>query len=338
MHTHAMRIAGWDVLSPFGGSAETADAINRGLPLPQPGALARQVPGFDLRARLGSKGTRSYDRHTGLLATCIGDVIAHTWPGPDAVCQAAVINGTSAGSVSSILDFMLDTWRHERPYLVNPAHMPNTVLNCAAGQCAIRYGIQGPNATVSAGGQSFYAGLQLAQRWMHKAYAERFLVGAVEEITDDTAHLVPAGGLAPRHGFSEAAGAFALEASRDGLDAAILGVAAATDFSARPDLQGLVDKVLTRAGVDANAVQVVCTESAEGSASRLAEQAVARAMTRARCVDLSAQLGNSLSAAGALQLAALLAVLPAGASGLMVSASGNGSLACALVRQAAEAA
>lgn len=337
MHTHAMRIAGWEVLSPFGGSAETADAINRALPRPQPGALARQVPGFDLRARLGNKGTRSYDRHTGLLATCIGDVIARTWPGPDAVRHAAFINGTSAGSVSSILDFMLDTWRHERPYLVNPAHMPNTVLNCAAGQCAIRYGIQGPNATVSAGGQSFYAGLQLAQRWMHKAYAERFLVGAVEEITDDTARLVPAGGLAPRHGFSEAAGAFAVEASRDSRDAAILGVAAATDFSAQPDLQGLVDKVLARAGVDANAVQVVCTESAEGSAA-LAEQAVARAMAQSRCVDLGAQLGNSLSATGALQLAALLAVLPAGATGLMVSASGNGSLACALVRQAAEVA
>lgn len=337
MKNSALRIAGWDVMSVFGDTGETAQAIVSRTPLPDPEANMRLVPQFDVRERLGPKGTRNYDRHTGLLAYCVGNVVNGAWADSETRDDIAFINGTSAGSVTSILDFMLDTWRHDRPYLVNPAHMPNTVLNCAAGQCAIRYGLRGPNATVSAGGQSFYAGLKMAHRWAGRGYARRFLVGAVEEMSECLDKLVQAGDLRTRGGFSEGVGVVALEDGAFPSDAAVLGVVLGTDMSSRPDMQPLVGKLLDDAGVPHSAIHTLCMESAAGSGGHAAESDVAQRFPDARRIELAAHMGNTLSTAGALQMTALLSTLPAGAIGLMISASATGSMACALVRQGAAA-
>jgi hypothetical protein len=78
-------------------------------------------------------------------------------------------------------------------------------------------------------------------------------------------------------------------------------------------------------------------ESAAGSGGHAAESDVAQRFPDARRIELATHMGNTLSTAGALQMTALLSTLPAGAVGLMISASANGSMACALVRQGAGA-
>src|SRR5207248_2320963 len=61
--------------------------------------------------------------------------------------RVGVVLGTTVGSLRSMSDYTRETLIEERPYLVSPALFPNTVMNCAAGQSAIRHGLAGINAT-----------------------------------------------------------------------------------------------------------------------------------------------------------------------------------------------
>ena len=140
------------------------------------------VPDFDARAVLGRKGTRSMDRVTALAVTATGRLLAgdrSPRTGPDAARPASTLTsgsaltsgsglaagsaardagfgtglvlGTSIGSAQSMMDFTRSSLVAEKPFYVDPAQMPNAVMNCAAGQCAIWYQIKGPNATIAGG-------------------------------------------------------------------------------------------------------------------------------------------------------------------------------------------
>lgn len=348
MHEMALILHSWDLLSPYGGKADFLSAIAARksvadmAPCATSAALAIYcVADFDLRVELGKKGTRSFDRHTGMFVHCASRAIAAAGLAGTDLAGAAIVNGTAAGSLSSIQDFLLDTYRLEQPYFVNPAHMPNTVMNCAAGQCAIWHGIRGPNATVSAGSQSFQAAARMAGRWAANGRARYMLVGAVEEITPLTADLLytyrkQAG---PARGrMAEGAAVFLVEATqRDQLragDSAVLGTltrtAAANDGAGA--LVRLADDLLARAGVAAHEVALVALKSWAGSAAERDEQRVAEHL-RAPTVNAATIFGHAYSASGALQLAFLLAELPPGGIGMTVSASRNGSIACQLVRK-----
>lgn len=341
-----LKIMDWDLLTPFGDKAATLAALAgrmrisdvAGAPEGEP---VWRVPGFDIRAQLGMKGTRSFDRHTALFVKSASNVIAAAGLDPDTLRESALINATATGSLSSIFDFMQDTWRNEMPYFVNPAHMPNTVINVAAGQCAIWHGIRGPNATVSAGAQSYHAALRMASRWARQGYARTLLVGAVEEITDITAMLYrrhcAAHGSTVR--LAESAGVFALRASSaDALapaDSAILAVACRTGRGTADDaglLDEMAQRMLAGRGLRRDDVGAVATESPAPGLARTLEQQAAQAIG-APVLDVGAMFGQGYSSAGALQLAVLLAELAPGAHGLMLSASSNGSLACVLVRK-----
>lgn len=130
-------ISGWSVISPFGlVSADFTAGLRNGR---HSGAEPRQVPGFEVREVLGRKGTRSLDRQTALavattgqlLAGQDGDRIAGVTP------ETALVLGTTTASAQSMMDFARDSLTQDKPYYVDPAHFPNTVLNCAASRSAI---------------------------------------------------------------------------------------------------------------------------------------------------------------------------------------------------------
>jgi 3-oxoacyl-[acyl-carrier-protein] synthase II len=228
--TQRVVITGWSILSPCGFGADAIRQVLTGAPCggasdvtetwqdPPPRAV-RHVPSFDVRALLGRKGTSSYDRVTALAVVVCGNALEDagdvlTRHSDDRV---GAVMGTTLGSLASTMNFSRDTFVHDRPYLVNPVLFPNTVMNCAAGQVAIRHGLRGVNATISGGSLAMLQTLAYARNALQTDAADALVVGAAEEVTENTAwnaHLLSANdeSIVP----AEAAGAFVLERPADG--------------------------------------------------------------------------------------------------------------------------
>jgi 3-oxoacyl-[acyl-carrier-protein] synthase II len=191
------------------------------------------VPGFDIREVLGRKGTRSMDRVSGLAVAAVGQLLTDGAGERLAGVHddAGLALGTSTGSAQSMMDFTRDSLVGDRPYLVDPARFPNTVMNCAAGQSAIWHGLKGPNTTLAGGRATGLLALQYGLR-LHKAgRARTLLCGAVEEFSrarawlewharrGDTSHAVGSGDTAER----DAAGTAPVTGTGTGLDRRVLG-------------------------------------------------------------------------------------------------------------------
>jgi 3-oxoacyl-[acyl-carrier-protein] synthase II len=177
-----------------------------------PDARACLVPQFDPRTALGRKGTRTMNRVTGLAVAAVGELAARTGrdadgatatatagaatgkpgdldelDGPDGFEAeplgggTALVLGTTTGSVQSMMDFTRASVTGERPFDVEPGLIPNSVLNCAAAQCAIWHQMQGPNTTLAGGRASGLLALAYARRLLLLGRAEAALCGGAEE-------------------------------------------------------------------------------------------------------------------------------------------------------------
>src|SRR5262249_17352334 len=95
-----------------------------------------------------------------------------------------MVVGTMFGSMHSIVSF---DWSGmtEGPSYVNPMEFPNTVINSASGQAAIRYKLRGLNSTVCAGGTSGLHSLYYGAEAILLGRARMLLAGGVEELCDE---------------------------------------------------------------------------------------------------------------------------------------------------------
>ncbi|WP_405518736.1 beta-ketoacyl synthase N-terminal-like domain-containing protein [Streptomyces canus] len=194
-------VSGWSVASPYGLGAQAfaegvrglRDAVRAGDEEADLGPYERagRIPDFDVRAVLGRKGTRAMDRATGLAVATAGMLLEQAGAGlaeevPEAV---GMVLGTGHGSVQSIMDFTRDSLTGEKPFHVDPALFPNTVMNRAAGQSAIWHTLRGPNTTVSGGALTGLLALSYAARLLRRRHCEAVLCGAVEEFSRERAWL-----------------------------------------------------------------------------------------------------------------------------------------------------
>ncbi|MFF4016224.1 beta-ketoacyl synthase N-terminal-like domain-containing protein [Streptomyces sp. NPDC001843] len=345
----------WSAVSPYGvGSAAYGAGIGAATSAltevdhemyPGPYERAGLVPDFTAAGALGKKGTRTMDRVTALAVSTFGQLLEDCGPPlverPERV---ALVLGTGSGSVQSIMDFTRDSLTGERPYLVDPARFPNTVMNRAAGQSAIWHGIKGPNTTIAGGWLTGLLVLGYAARLYRGGHCERVLCGAAEEYSVQRAWLewhAADGG--PRPPLGEGGTAWLLEpaaaataAGRTPL-ARLLG----TRFRAyhRPEDAGealtrCVRALLDDAGADGARVRFVVPLGTEGE-----EDAVRQALPVGaspewiRCRPL---LGDTSAAATGFQTAAVLALagegrLPAGAIALVTGIDRDGTVGCALL-------
>lgn len=190
-----LAVSGWSAVSAAGiGAQEFRDGILSGRtglrvldsdePVPSDEPAGR-VPGFDIRGLLGRKNTRSMDRINALAVLTVGRLLdgvkakEHGHDGDD----TGLVLGTSTGSVQSMMDFTEDSFVQLKPYLVDPARFPNAIMNRAAGQSAIWYGLRGPNATIAGGQVSGLFALRYADRLHRYGHARSVLCGAVEELS-----------------------------------------------------------------------------------------------------------------------------------------------------------
>ena len=310
---------------------------------PRPGhALAP----FDVRAELGRKGTSSYDRTTALAVVCGRDALASAgFADLDAAARTrvGVSLGTTVGSFRSTSDFSRETLVQEKPYLVNPMLFPNTVMNGAAGQLAIRFGLRGVNATVAGGALGFLNAARYAANVIERGYADVVLTGAVEEFSAHRAwaqERTDRGG--PGAGAGEAAGFFVLAGpvapatatAGDGprLRAVATGYGPGGGERAAEALAGCVRRALDRAGTAAADVDVVATGESH-HADRGEYGPVCGVLGHEPERLLVAPLfGRCDAAAGAVAMAALLAGAGDGRRTALLTARGpDGAVGAAVV-------
>ncbi|MFI1869768.1 beta-ketoacyl synthase N-terminal-like domain-containing protein [Streptomyces jumonjinensis] len=347
-------VMAWSAVSPFGiGADPFGSGVRAGVPAQAgPGAgggLVRSVPDFDARALLGRKGTRSMDRVTALAVTAVGRLLGpDAWRPPAPGGPVALVLGTTMGSARSTMDFTRDSITGDRPHLVDPARFPNTVMNCAAGLSAIRYGLKGPNATVAGGRAAGLLALNYARRLQRGGRAHTVLCGGAEEYSAARGWLrrhalgpdgdgTPAGEgcavlhLEPSH---------APEAGEHGLAevAALEFGVAAGPGEVRSVLASCLRRALASGPFAPSDVWAAATggpaEAGDPERAAVADVLGRTPPVRISCADL---VGDTSAAAATLQIAAVLSTArrtPAavGRTALVTSADRDGTVGCALLR------
>ncbi|WP_328310100.1 3-oxoacyl-ACP synthase [Streptomyces sp. NBC_00442] len=354
-------LSAWSVVSPYGVGSEPfgagigagASAVTELDRAAWPGPFDRcgLVPDFTAAEYVGKKGTRTMDRVTAIAVTAVGRLLASCGDGLTARPEEiGLVLGTGSGSVQSIMDFTRDSLVGERPYHVDPARFPNTVMNRAAGQSAIWHGIKGPNTTVAGGWLTGLLALSYAVRLHRGGHCERVLCGAAEEYSTQRAWL-EWHGRAPEERetpLGEGAAVFLMETASAARDAGRTPLARvlATRFRAyaeRADAQKAlaecVGSALEKAGVAPESVRLVAPLGAGAELAALEDAGITDALGAAarpawlRCRPL---LGDTSAASNSLQLAAVLAAagesgLAPGEAALITGVDRDGTVGCAVL-------
>ncbi|MFJ7156727.1 beta-ketoacyl synthase N-terminal-like domain-containing protein [Streptomyces sp. NPDC101118] len=323
----ALVVSGWAVASPYGlGRSEFSTGLRAAqgalteldpAEWPVPYDRAGLIPGFDIREVLGRKGTRAMDRVTAIAAATVGMLLADYGQGLDDPEGTGLVLGTS-GSVQSIMDFTESALTGEKPFHVDPARFPNTVMNCPAGASAIRHTLKGPNVTLSGGATTGLLTLNYASRLLRAGHASALLAGAVEEFSPQRARLervADHGGDAPQP-LGEGAALFMLERAGHAHAggrvplATVLGLrfrSFADPARAGAALERCVADVLAAAGAHPEELALVAPGQPAGPLAKQ-EAAVLDALP-GPVLRLGPRLliGDTTAAAGAFQTAAVLA-------------------------------
>jgi 3-oxoacyl-[acyl-carrier-protein] synthase II len=341
-----LAVTGWSVVSPLGmGARVFSDGFRDGVSAVRPcqdesSPVRRtaEVPGFAIREVLGRKNTRSMDRATGLAVTTVGMLLRD---GLDTAGQdIGLVLGTTTGSVQSMMDFTKDSLTQDKPFLVDPARFPNTVMNCAAGQCAIWHGLRGPNATIAGGQTTGLAAMNYAARLHHCGRAETVLCGAVEEFSLQRAWLEKhARAQEGEPVLGEGCAVFQIESAHAAAQAGRAVLADLLSVTLRVHngdpadvLAQSVRTGLTDAGVGSDEVWAVAGDPASTAGLDLVFGA-----GKPWRIDVEAKVADTGAASGAMQLAALLAVAEhereaTGKNVLVTSVDRDGAVGCAVLR------
>ncbi|OIJ65806.1 beta-ketoacyl synthase N-terminal-like domain-containing protein [Streptomyces mangrovisoli] len=326
------------------GHAEPPVQEDETLP-PRP---VRAVPDLKVAELIGRKGTRHLDRTTKLaLVAC--RLALDSLPAPVGGGSTGVVLGTSTGSIRSSSEYSLETLRQERPYLVNPSLFPNTVMNCAAGQIAIRHGLKGVNATLAGGHLAGVQVLRYARNALRQGHADRLLVGGVEEFCAQSAwgwH--QSGSLTADAAVGEGAAVLVVEpekaAHAAGRRVLARVLACETGYAGRGGLaQGLasvIGSALERSGTaPAGITSASLGSTGHVGLDRVEERALRTALGGRlpdQVVRVKESVGECCSAGGVLQIAGLLGLWQREGAGsartaVVTAVSRDGQVGCVVL-------
>ncbi len=336
---------GWAALAPDGRRPVGGDGA-------QAYPNAYLVTGVDLVAMLGRKTTRFNNRSAQLaIAACglalrdAGIMASDDTDLTDEVRDSIGLTlGTTCGSVSGIVEFGWDTFS-ERPYAVNPATFPNTVINTAAGAAAIKYGLRGANSTVAGGPLAGLGALRHAAVTLRAFHADTIVVGAAEEFTTQNAWLTRA--LRPGATPGEGAAMVVLERADVAAQAGRTPLArlaairtSAADVTDPASFRDAVAAVLAEAGCRPEQVRHLAARVTGVAVVDEAQRAGLAAAVPVPPVYSEERIGDCYSAHTAIQVVDVLTELRAGTwndgVGVIVGTDPDGALAVAVLAAATE--
>jgi 3-oxoacyl-[acyl-carrier-protein] synthase II len=309
------------------------------------------VTGVDLVAMLGRKTTRFNNRSAQLAIAACGLALRDAGimgDGPDLTDEVrdsiGLTLGTTCGSISGIVEFGWDTFG-ERPYAVNPATFPNTVINTAAGAAAIKYGLRGANSTVAGGPLAGLGALRHAAVTLRAFHADTIVVGAAEEFTVQNAWLTRA--LRPGATPGEGAAMFVLEradvaaqAGRTPLARLAAIRASAADVTDPASFRDAVAAALATAGCRPSQVRHLAARVTGVAIVDEAQRAGLAAAVPVAPAYSEERIGDCYSAHTAIQVVDVLSTLRANTwdsdgsgdgVGVVVGADPDGALAVAVL-------
>ncbi|EST28974.1 hypothetical protein M878_21545 [Streptomyces roseochromogenus subsp. oscitans DS 12.976] len=366
----AMAVTGWGVLSAIGtGAEEFSEAwgerrsgrkdVTEMFEQKLPSETACAIPDFDVKAHLGRKGTSFFDRSTALsVVTCklaLEDAgLVRDAKDEETDGGIGLVLGLSSGGPQAMSDFIHEMYTSEKPYLVNPLLFPYAVMNGAASATAIWHNLKGVNATVSGGQMAFLTALRYARNKVRSGYVNAAVAGAVEEFSPTRAwasHQARGAG-EERVDLGEGGAFFVLEDAQTvrtagrGLDAEILAVECGLygEPGSKDDpavgMTECIIRALEAAGVAASDVWAVAPSlSGSPKRDRIERVAITAALgtDTPNLLPVKELVGETYSAAGGLQLAALLAEHRRnperdGAVSLVTSLTSEGMVGVAVVR------
>jgi 3-oxoacyl-[acyl-carrier-protein] synthase II len=338
-------ITAWETYSPLGQGAQAHVA---GLRSAGDAAEVRSaVEDFEVREILGRTGTRSMDRAAGLAVATTRRLLERvsTAEAPFGVYapeEVGLVLGASDG-IKSAMGFLRDTWTRHKPYDVDPSQVPRTLMNFAAGQCAIWHGVKGPNATICGSDATGLLTLNYARRLQRNGHAKATIWGAVEELSADRAAVESArlGALAGRPP-GEGCVMFLLESLEAVTgDRTALAEVLAVEFGVWADLDGIRDalarclrRALARASVKPDEVFAVAQSSSVGFRGSLERAAAADVLGDVSVLTKTVDaVGDTRAVSAAFQIVELL-VRGAGTGriGVATTADAEGRVGCALLR------
>jgi 3-oxoacyl-[acyl-carrier-protein] synthase II len=302
---------------------------------------AGEIRPFEPGDYLGERNLRPIDRTSRLMLVAAGQALEEGGWTAERLTQreAGLVLGTTFCSVRTIAEFDRRGMQLGPSY-ASPFDFANSVINAAAGQAAIWFGLRGLNSTISAGAASGLAAIGYAVGHIRGGRAAALLAGGAEELCFESflGHYragrlcgsrgegaeVPVPFHARRDGFALAEGA-ALVLLEDAEEAAgrgapvlaeVLGHGAAFDpWGTEDGGAGAVARAVRLALEDAEVEpgDLDClSASASGSVEidRREALGVAAALGE-RAADLpvtavKSMLGEAMGAAGGLQVVALL--------------------------------
>lgn len=349
-------ITGWSAISPFGiGEQAFKSGVREAWRTPMPvddgiwqvpDEHACLVPGFNAQEILGKKGTRAMNRATSLAVATAGRLLSGEGRAAGTGEDTAFVLGTTTGSAQSMMDFTRDSLVGARPYLVEPAFVPNAVMNAAAARCAIWHGLKGPNTTLATGRPAGISALSYARRLLVTGRARRALAGGVEEYSTARAWLHHHSGLGSGGLLGEGCAIFLVEPGGT-VTRPALAVLLATEFRSCVDgdvgaaVQAAARAALARGGVADGDVFLACQSGARGPAGQAERAALAGIVgdaAIARVPDLVELIADTGAASAAFQIAAVLSIAEArsaaGKPALITSVDPDGAVGCALLRLA----
>ncbi|MFY9825275.1 MAG: beta-ketoacyl synthase N-terminal-like domain-containing protein, partial [Thermoanaerobaculia bacterium] len=144
---------------------------------------AGEIRPFDPQSYLPDRNLRPIDRTSRLLLVAAGQALAASGLTTAAAAEREIglVLGTMFCSVRTIAEF------DRRSLQLGPSHaspldFANSVINAAAGQTAIWYGLRGLNSTISAGAASGLAAIGYAVDQIRGGRATALLAGGAEEL------------------------------------------------------------------------------------------------------------------------------------------------------------
>jgi hypothetical protein len=290
-------------------------------------------PAWDLASSelVPSRELKNFDRQSLLLLAAMS--LIEDGNHGDSLARSAIIGATSNGSIDTVIQLIKESNESRFAFQVNPAQIPNTVINSSLGQLAIKYGIKGPNVSLCAKELSFYNALVQASRIAMRGESDYIYTTAMETFSGEFGTLYAQSINLPAEERLDTAAIFSFQVCIDLKAPGLIVRSCMTGRLLPSNAAGLIDLVLSflaEQGVDLDELSRINLAAPDSwqMSSNILNLAFGG---RFEMLDRSKAL--SLSLVGAYQLAEIANGLRPQSFGVMVCVDDEGFYGVALIER-----